>query len=80
MPDQVGHDGLVVGHDGWRLGITALWRKPHVVIPVHTGIHGCPIRSGMTGLWSGITPKRRRTASGARLGSVVNRPEPFDDS
>ncbi len=72
MPDQVGHDGYVVGHDGGRSGMTALWRKPHVVIPVQTGIHGCPIRSGMTGLWSGMTALRRGTASGARLGSVVN--------
>ena len=69
MPDQVGHDGLVVGsphrhsrengnpwmsdqvgHNemgpgmmGWRWAATA-------VIPVKTGIHGCPIKSGMTGL------------------------------
>ena len=43
MPDQVGHDEMGSGMTGWR------WAA-RIVIPVKTGIHGCPVKAGMTTL------------------------------
>ena len=70
MPDRVGHDRLVVGHDA----DTASHKS------CHSRANGNPWMPVQVGHDRLVVPHHRFAAVGARLGSVVIRLEPVDDS